>query len=459
MTIVYFKYRIHLYPNEEECDVRLDSIPIQLIVQVVLILFNAFFAASEMAVVSLNPALLLRKIDDGDKKAERLYEMNKEPTGFLSTIQVGITLAGFLGSAFAADGFSGYLVDWIYYDLGITALSLSFLDTLAVIVITIILSFFTLIFGELVPKQIAMHYPYEVASFTAGLINILEKVMRPLVWLLSKTTNAVLHIFNIDSEKEEDDVSEEEIRSMAALGSQKGIIDHDENEWIQNVFKFDDITIKEIMTHRTDVIAIKETDDYDKIKAVIREHGVSRLPVNNRAEDDVVGVVYARDIFLADKESFDLKKIMRKPYFVPETLKADCLFDEMRKKKNHFAIVVDEYGGIDGIVTMEDLVEAIVGDIYDEYDTSEETDYTKIDDNTYKVNGSMSLDDVYELTKIRNFKEESEEYDTISGYVLARLDKIPEDDAKIEIEEDGVKLNVVKIKRHKLEEIIIQKTK
>ncbi len=437
----------------------MDSIPIQLIVQVVLILLNAFFAASEMAVVSLNPALLSKRIEDGDKKAKRLYDMNKEPTGFLSTIQVGITLAGFLGSAFAADSFSGYLVDWVYYDLGFTALSLSLLDTLAVIVITIILSFFTLIFGELVPKQIAMHHPYEVANITSGPITFLEKVMRPIVWLLSKTTNGVLRLFRIDPDKEDDDVSEEEIRSMAALGSQKGIIDEDENEWIQNVFKFDDITIKEIMTHRTDMIAIKETDDYPKIKEVIRRYGLSRLPVYNKAEDDVVGVVYARDIFLADTEHFDLKKIMRKPYFVPETLKADYLFDEMRKKKNHFAIVVDEYGGIDGIVTMEDLVEAIVGDIYDEYDISEEKEYIKIDDNTYKVNGSMALEDVYELTKIKAFKEESEEYDTIGGYVLARLDEVPEDDTTVEVEEDGVKLKVIKIKRHKLEEIIIRKTK
>ena len=412
-----------------------------------------------MAVVSLNPALLSKRIEDGDKKAKRLYDMNKEPTGFLSTIQVGITLAGFLGSAFAADSFSGYLVDWVYYDLGFTALSLSLLDTLAVIVITIILSFFTLIFGELVPKQIAMHHPYEVANITSGPITFLEKVMRPIVWLLSKTTNGVLRLFRIDPDKEDDDVSEEEIRSMAALGSQKGIIDEDENEWIQNVFKFDDITIKEIMTHRTDMIAIKETDDYPKIKEVIRRYGLSRLPVYNKAEDDVVGVVYARDIFLADTEHFDLKKIMRKPYFVPETLKADYLFDEMRKKKNHFAIVVDEYGGIDGIVTMEDLVEAIVGDIYDEYDISEEKEYIKIDDNTYKVNGSMALEDVYELTKIKAFKEESEEYDTIGGYVLARLDEVPEDDTTVEVEEDGVKLKVIKIKRHKLEEIIIRKTK
>ena len=437
----------------------MDSIPIQLIVQVVLILLNAFFAASEMAVVSLNPALLSKRIEDGDKKAKRLYDMNKEPTGFLSTIQVGITLAGFLGSAFAADSFSGYLVDWVYYDLGFTALSLSLLDTLAVIVITIILSFFTLIFGELVPKQIAMHHPYEVANITSGPITFLEKVMRPIVWLLSKTTNGVLRLFRIDPDKEDDDVSEEEIRSMAALGSQKGIIDEDENEWIQNVFKFDDITIKEIMTHRTDMIAIKETDDYPKIKEVIRRYGLSRLPVYNKAEDDVVGVVYARDIFLADTEHFDLKKIMRKPYFVPETLKADYLFDEMRKKKNHFAIVVDEYGGIDGIVTIEDLVEAIVGDIYDEYDISEEKEYIKIDDNTYKVNGSMALEDVYELTKIKAFKEESEEYDTLGGYVLARLDEVPEDDTTVEVEEDGVKLKVIKIKRHKLEEIIIRKTK
>lgn len=437
----------------------MDSIPIQLIVQVVLILLNAFFASSELAVVSLNPVLLNKKIEEGDKKAKRLYDMNKEPTGFLSTIQIGITLAGFLGSAFAADSFSEYLVDWVYYDLNFTALSLSALDTIAVIVITIILSFFTLIFGELVPKQIAMRYPYQVARFTSGVVSVLEKVMRPIVWLLSASTNAVLRLLHIDPNEEDDEVSEEEIRSMAALGSQKGIIDHDENEWIQNVFKFDDISIKEIMTHRTDVIALNEDDDYDTIKEVIRKHGLSRLPVYNKDEDDVIGVVYARDIFLTDEEDFDLKKIMRKPYFVPETLSADYLFDEMRKKKMHFAIVVDEYGGIDGIVTMEDLVEAIVGDIYDEYDETEEKEFQKIDDQTFKVKGSMSLEDVYDLTKIKAFKEGSEEYDTIGGYVLARLNEVPEDDTTVEVEEDGLKLKVVKIKRHKLEEIIIRNTK
>lgn len=434
----------------------MDSIPIQLLVQVVLIAVNAFFAASEIAVISLSPALLAKKIEDGDKKAKRLLDMNKEPSGFLSTIQVGITFAGFLGSAFAADSFSEYLVSWIYEDLGFTSISLAALDTISVIFITMILSFFTLIFGELVPKRVAMRFPYPTAKFTSGVVSGLEKIMRPIVWLLSASTNGILRLLRIDPDKEDDEVSEEEIRSTVALAGQKGVIDADENEWIQNVFKFDDITIKEIMTHRTDVIAIKEDDDYKTIQGIIRKHGLSRLPVYNKAEDDVVGVVYARDLFLCDKEDFDLKRIMRKPYFVPESLSADYLFDEMRKKKIHFAIVVDEYGGIDGIVTMEDLVEAIVGDIYDEYDESEEKEYQKIDDHTWKVKGSMSLEDVYELTKIKAFKVETEEYDTIGGYVLARLNEVPEDDTTVEVEEDDLKFKVVKIKKHKLEEIIIR---
>ncbi len=423
----------------------------------ILIAVNAFFAASEIAVISLNPAMLHKLVEEGDRKAERLYKMNKEPSSFLSTIQVGITFAGFLGSAFAADSFSGPLVDWIYYGVGFTALSQATLDTIAVIVITIILSFFTLIFGELVPKRVAMRYPYPTARFTSGVVNGLEKIMRPVVWLLSVSTNAVLKLLRINPEDEQEDVSEEEIKSMVDLGKEKGVIDEDEKEWIQNVFAFDDMPIKEIMTHRTEIVFVKENDDYEDIQEVVKEAGLSRFPVYNEDEDDVVGVLYARDVFLTPKEDFDLKKIMRKPYFVPEGLKADYLFDEMRKKKLHFAIAVDEYGGISGVVTMEDLIEAIVGNIYDEYDKTEDEEYTIISDSEWKVNGQISLEDLYELTKIKSFKDEDEEYETLSGLIFSRLNEIPEDGSTAEVKLDDCDLMVTKILKHKIEEVVIKK--
>ncbi|MEG0274672.1 MAG: hemolysin family protein, partial [Longicatena sp.] len=280
----------------------MDSIPQQILLQVFLILVNAFFASTEIAVISLNPTKLKMKAEQGEKTAIRLLKLTEEPAGFLSTIQIGITLAGFLGSAFAADNFSGYLVDWVYYGLGFTTISLSILDTIAVIVITLILSYFTLVFGELVPKRIAMQKPYEVAKISCGVVRGVAVIMHPLVVFLSFSTNLILKLLHMKTEAEEESVTEEEIRMMVNLGGENGAIDESEKEWIQNVFAFDDTSIREIMTHSADVIYIDLHDSEEDILMKIRKHGLSRFPVCGDDLDDVAGVLYTRDYLIASSE-------------------------------------------------------------------------------------------------------------------------------------------------------------
>ena len=360
----------------------MSSIPRQLLVQVVLILLNAFFAASEIAVVSLNGAKLRKMEEEGDKKAGRLLKLVEEPNAFLSTIQVGITLAGFLGSAFAADSFSGYLVDWIYEDLGFTVINPAVLDALAVIAITIILSLFTLIFGELVPKRIAMQKPMEVARFTSGVVGGIAVVMRPVIWFLSKSTNLVLRLLHMKTESEEESVTEEEIRMMVDLGGEKGTIDQEEQEWIQNVFRFDDISVRDAMTREPDVVAFSIDETDEEILKTIRESGLSRYPVYDEDINDIVGILNARD-YLLDRRSDSpegLKGLLRKPYFVPDTIHADDLFRDMQTGKVHIAIVIDEYGQTAGVITMEDLLEEIVGNIYDEFDPAEPPEIVQLEE-------------------------------------------------------------------------------
>lgn len=276
----------------------MDSIPSQLLLQVILILVNAFFAASEIAVLSLNVTQLEKQADKGEKTAQRLLRLTKEPSGFLSTIQIGITLAGFLGSAFAADNFSKYLTNWIYYDLGLTALSINILDTISVIIITLILSYFTLVFGELVPKRIAMQKPYEVSKLSCGVVLGVAKIVKPIVSFLSLSTNAILKLLHLKTEANEESVTEEDILTMIELGEKRGILDEDESEWLQNIFDFDDTCIREIMTHSVDVMTLSIEANDDEIIQIIKETGLSRYPVYENDEDNIIGILHVRDYLL-----------------------------------------------------------------------------------------------------------------------------------------------------------------
>ena len=434
----------------------MDSIPSQLLLQAILILVNAFFAATEIAVLSLNATQLEKKAEKGEKTAKRLLKLTQEPSGFLSTIQIGITLAGFLGSAFAADNFSGYLVDWIYNDIGFTALSLTTLDTLAVIVITLILSYFTLIFGELVPKRIAMQKPYEVSKLSCGVVLAVAKVVKPVVKFLSMSTNAILRILHLKTEAEEDTITEEEILMMIELGEKRGVLDEDESEWLQNIFDFDDTCIREIMTHSVDVVSIALDASDDEIINIIKKTGISRYPVYDHDDENIIGILHVRDYLLnlqTKEKSF--KDILTPAYFIPDSMTADDLFEDMQTKNIHFAIAIDDFGEMSGIITLEDLVEEIVGNIYDEHDAYEQPSIQTINDHQWKVSGNVNIEDLSK--ELDTEIPVDEDYDTIGGYIYSHLRSIPKDGTTKTIKADNLTFQITKIQNRRIKEVIITK--
>ena len=435
----------------------MDSIPQQLLVQVILILLNALFAATEIAVLSLNGTKLKKLKEKGDKTADKLLKLVEEPSGFLSTIQIGITLAGFLGSAFAAEGFSDPLVHWLYDDLGFTTFSLGTLNTLAVIVITIILSYFTLVFGELVPKRIAMQKSYEVAKLSCGIVRTVAFVMRPVVAFLSFSTNAILRLLHLKTEAEEEQVSEEEIRMMVDLGEETGVLDEDEKEWITNVFEFDDTPVRDIMVRAGEVIAVSIDATKEEILKLISEEGISRLPVYGENLNDIIGILHAKDflIELQKKRPFNLKEMLHSAYFVPEQVTADVLFKDMQTRRLHFAVVINEFGEVSGIVTMEDLLEEIVGNIYDEYDDQEQPEIRKLSENKWKVSGNIDIEDL--LEEIPLPVEPNDAYDTLGGLVLYMLGSVPKDGTRFRLELGGYSLLVINVDHHRIQEVIIEK--
>ncbi len=436
----------------------MDSIPQQILIQLILILVNAFFASTEIALLSLNSGKLRKQYEEGDKKAGKLLKLVEQPAGFLSTIQIGITLAGFLGSAFAAENFSGYIVDWVTNGLGFHAIPLKVLSTLSTVTVTIILAYFTLILGELVPKRIAMQKPYVVAKIACGPVSVIATVMRPVVWFLSLSTNAVLRILRLHTEAEEENVTEEEIRMMVELGGQKGTIDETEEEWIQNVFRFDDINIDTIMTRKSDIVSIAKTEEPEKIKQIFEETGFSRLPVYEKDEDDIIGILNAK-AFLLNENKQEKKQpwtnLLKKAYFVPDSLKADTLFQEMQGKKEHIALVVDEYGQIAGLITLEDLLEEIVGNIYDEFDKAERPEIEKVGENLWRASGSLML---YKMQEELGLPEqEHEEYETVAGLIYHHLNMIPKDAKTAVVIDNGVKFKVIKMCGPKILEVMIEK--
>ena len=435
----------------------MDTIGWQLLLQVILILINAFFAATEIAVLSLNGAKLRKLEEEGDKSAPRLLKLVEEPSGFLSTIQVGITLAGFLGSAFAADNFSEYLVSWIYDGLGFKVLSLKTLDTLAVVIITIILSFFTLVFGELVPKRIAMQKSMQLAKIAAPVVSAVAVVMKPVVWLLSVSTNGILKLLRLKTEAEEETVTEDEIRMLVELGSEKGTIDEEEQEWIQNVFDFGDTSVRDVMTHESDIVAIPMDASDDEIRRVIQESGLSRFPVYEKDIHGIQGILSAR-AFLLDRDTGHprpLKELLRPAYFVPETMHTDQLFRDMQKKKVHLAVVADEYGDTAGLVTMEDLLEEIVGNIYDEFDPAEEQEIVRLEDNLWRVAGSTRIDTLAE--ELEMDLPEDGDYDTLGGMVYSCLRTIPRDGAQLDVEVSGLQIHVDRMEGRRIVSALVKK--
>ncbi len=429
------------------------SLAQQILLQIILIMINAFFAATEIAVISLNTTKLRKLAEDGDKYAPRLLKMAENPSGFLSTIQIGITLAGFLGSAFAADNLAVYISP-LFINMGLPA---GVAGTLSVIIITLIISFFTLIFGELVPKRVAQQKAFAVAKFSSGVITVTAKIMKPVVWLLSASTNLMLRIMRIKEDGDRDAVTEDDIKLMVDAGGESGSIEEDEKDWIQNVFEFNDINVSEIMTREPDVVSFQVDTPDNEILDTIKDSGLSRFPVYGEDINDILGILNARDflINLNSSSHKSVKDLLRPAYMVPDSIHADKLFSDMQEKKTHIAIVVDEYGQTVGIVTLEDLLEEIVGNIYDEFDPQEEPEIQKISDNEWKVNGSLSISDFSDETGIE--LEENEDYDTIGGLVLSTLSQIPEDGTTLDVRVSGLDIHVTKIEDRKIEEAIVKK--
>ena len=429
----------------------MDSIGFLLLFQVVLIGLNAIFASAEIAVLSINEAKLERMANEGNVKAKRLFKLIREPAKFLATIQVAITLSGFLGSAFAADNFSEPLVDWVL-SLGVN-LPVATLDAIAVVVITLILSYFTLIFGELVPKRLAMKKSESIAMGISGIISGIAVVFRPIVWFLSVSTNLVLRLLGIDPDEAEDEVSEEEIRMMVDMGSEKGAIDTQEKEFIQNVFEFNDITAGEIAIHRTDVTMLWMEDPVDTWETTIFEQRHTLYPVCDGSADNVIGVLNAKDYFpLKDKTKENIIATAVHPaFFVPETIKADVLFRNMKKSRNSMAVVLDEYSGMVGIVTMQDLVEELVGDLNDDIPNQDDPEpyIEKVDDNNWKIYGNVALELLEEATGL---ELATEDYDTFTGMVFDALGAVPADgEQKISLELENIVIHIQKIEAHQIE--------
>ena len=412
----------------------------QIIVLVILILLNAYFAATEIAFISLNDAKIEKEAKEGNKKAKNILKMLKSPSKFLATIQIGITLAGFLSSAFASDAFADKLApvlnSWMPF------LSLEAWRGISIILITIILSFFTLVFGELVPKRLAMKYYEKISYATIGVIRGISIITATFVKLLTFSTNMVSKIFGV-GEAEEEVVTEEEIKMMIDEGEEKGTIERGEKQLLNNVFEFNDIIVSEVMTPRTEMYAIDINSDINDTLDEIDEFKYSRIPVYEDNIDDIKGILFVKDILkpLKDNKKVDIRKLIREPYFVPESKDIDELFKEMQQNKVQIAIAIDEYGGTAGLITMEDIIEELVGNIFDEYD-DEEIDYKKIDENTYILSGTITS---YELKKIFDIELPEGDYETLSGYLIDKLGRIPDEDEHPVIEDEHLTYKVEEI--------------
>ena len=398
----------------------------QLLLQLVLILLNAFFAATEIAVISLNEKKVRAQAEGGKKRAKKLLKIIQEPTQFLSTIQIGITLAGFLGSAFAADNFAEKLTGGLVRLFGASAEHEGTIRTVSVILITLILSYFTLILGELVPKRVAMRHKEKLAGAVCGVITVLSKILKPVIWLLTVSTNGVLRLLGIDPKEQEEAVSEEDIVMMLDAGGDGGTIRRDDIQYIKNVFRLEHQAAVDIMTPRGAVVAVSVDTDEKSLTELIAREGYSRIPVYEENLDRVVGILHASEYLLRrDEDGFRLRSILHEPQFVPETMPSDALFREMQREHNHMAVVVNEFGMTLGIVTMEDVLEELVGEIWDEQDVAVEDDnIRKTGEDRYMIRTSLPLDDFFEFFSLG--KDDEFESSTVNGWLSELCGHIPQ---------------------------------
>ena len=433
----------------------MDGLPAQILLQIVFILLNAFFAGSEIAFLSLNQIKLSKQAEEGDKTAARLLALVENPNRFLSAIQVAITLSGFLGAAFGTENFSGYLADFLV-DVGLP-LSPSVAGVIAMVVVTIIISFFSIAFGEMVPKRIAMEKADMWARMALGTVKAISLVFAPMMWLLDVTTNGTLKLLGMKTKADDGAASEEDIRLMVENSGEQGAIAQDEQQWIENVFDFGDMVASDVMTPEPDVTAFSIDETPENIIQAIQETGLSRYPVYEEDINDICGVLNARDFLLnlQAKNPKPIKGLLRRAYFVPESVHADQLFKDMQSQKHHFAIVVDEYGGTAGVVTMEDLLEEIVGNIYEEFDPEEPQPIVQVKEGLWRVQGSARVEELADVADITI--PEDADYDTLGGMVMSCLSTIPEDGSKLTVETNGLRIRVEMVEDRKVIWAYVQK--
>lgn len=431
----------------------------QILLQIILIAINAFFAATEIALISINEKKVKNLAESGDKKAKKMLKILDDPTKFLSAIQVGITLAGFLGSAFAADNFAEILTNFLVNNFNIAASYISLIDTVSVIVVTLILSYFTLVFGELVPKRIAMRHKESLAKSVVGIMSVLTIILKPIIWFLTASTNLILRLFRIDPNAKDDSVSEEDIVIMLDAGADEGTFNENDIEYIKNVFKLDRLSAIDVMTPTNSLIAISKDISQEELLKLIEDEGYSRIPVFDGDIDNIIGILHVKTFLLKrTSPNFILNDAISEPEFVPETQHLDKLFKKMQEDHTHMVVVVDEFGSTAGIVTMEDILEELVGEIWDEQDEELNT-ITEIASNKYKVKTNLNIEEFFEFFNLQ--KDDSIESATVNGWILELCDSIPEEGFVFNYQHLSVK--VVKaedqLTREIEVEVLIQKEK
>lgn len=438
----------------------MDADPGSIILKVVLLfiltLLNAFFAMSEIAIISLNDTKIDKLAEEGHKKAKQVKKLTENSSNFLSTIQIGVTLAGFLTSATAAQSFASMLTDALAKTAVANVIPLGVISGVSTVLITLVTSYFSLVLGELAPKKIAMQKPEKVSFAVVPVLLFVSKVTKPFVKILSVSTNAVVRLFGLDPNADEEEVTEEEIRMMVDVGQEKGVIEDVQKEMINNIFEFDDIDVADIMTHRTDMACVDAEDPLADIIQLSMEEGYSRIPVYEEDPDNVVGIVYIKDLlkYIGSSlpEALHLKDVMRKAYYVPESKRCGALFAEMTEKHIQMAIVVDEYGGTAGLVTLEDIVEAIVGNIQDEYD-NEDVEISKINETTFTIDGVTDLEEVEEQLGIQ-FPED--DYDTLGGFIISQLGFLPQDGDMNTVEFENIRFTVLNVEERRIGKVKVE---
>jgi hypothetical protein len=425
-----------------------------IILQVVLIFLNAVFASAEIAVISANETKMQKMAEKGDKRASRLVKLTSQPAKFLSTIQVAITLAGFLGSAFAADNFAKPLVK-ILMNAGIS-IPESVVNSVCVVLITLILAYFNIVLGELIPKRIAMKKAEKMALGLSGILRFVSVLFAPIVWLLTVSTNGILRLCGINPNEEEEEVTGEEIMMMAEAGSEKGSIDTEENELIKNIFEFKELTVGEVCTHRkdTDILFMPKTDS--DWKTLIHATRHTYYPVCGKDIDDVQGVLCTKDYFRLEDKSREnvMKKAVTPAVFVAENTPANTLFYKMKMTREYFAVVVDEYGGMSGIVTLHDLLEQLVGELT-EKDDKAEYEIKRLGDGEWEITGLAPIDKVEEMLGVKLPEEESGEFETFGGYVCGMMGTLPEDGSTFELSTEQMNIRVLSVAERCIKKVIV----